>query len=522
MRIDFRDRLFALLPPLRDDEPASLRQDILEELADHLTCTYHREILRGTDESVARQRVLERFGDPAAVARRLWLDAMKSKIMAQRVLIATCFVLMLSFATFTSLAWHWRNQDLIRQEAAAAANQRMEAVLTQAQITTQDMVKQMHEVSEALRHPRSPDWNPVSFKFTEETLDGPPVAKVSVHLNRVSDPWKIHRITDASGIADFGSVQPGDYSSTIDEHPATINQSTHGQLNIQPASTTLKSIVCPKSPPVRANVRVKLAWPTDLEKEPLVIYAPFVFSHRTLEPGLEWTARENFGPERPNNLLLPVSAWRGFARQRDPVRSALMGPGKTITDILNFKAPILWTKFKGDNLAAAADAAAKLEPGDWAEMLVEDLREVTDVDGLKWEPGIYGLNELIVLRPNQSASVEAGRKRFDILVAASPHDNLNLPILLSSAAPEKDHLELICPELVGPPIYRPNRRDRYPVGFHESLRTVGLPQAYWIKLNKGFEARLGETNEWTIPLPDELIQAVREALKVDTSPKKSQ
>ena len=36
--MDFRDNLSALLPPHRDDEPASLRQDILDELDDHLAC----------------------------------------------------------------------------------------------------------------------------------------------------------------------------------------------------------------------------------------------------------------------------------------------------------------------------------------------------------------------------------------------------------------------------------------------------------------------------------------------------
>ena len=31
--MDFRDTLSALLPPPRDDEPASLRQDIIDELS---------------------------------------------------------------------------------------------------------------------------------------------------------------------------------------------------------------------------------------------------------------------------------------------------------------------------------------------------------------------------------------------------------------------------------------------------------------------------------------------------------
>ena len=46
--MDFRDTLSALLPPPRDDEPASLRQDILDELGDHLACAYNRELLRGS------------------------------------------------------------------------------------------------------------------------------------------------------------------------------------------------------------------------------------------------------------------------------------------------------------------------------------------------------------------------------------------------------------------------------------------------------------------------------------------
>src|ERR1700728_1347101 len=94
--MDLRNTLSALLPPPRDDESASLRQDIIDELSDHLVCAYHRELLRGVDSTIARQRVLDQFGAPAAVARRLWLDAMKGKMMAQRFLIATCQAVILA------------------------------------------------------------------------------------------------------------------------------------------------------------------------------------------------------------------------------------------------------------------------------------------------------------------------------------------------------------------------------------------------------------------------------------------
>ena len=49
--------------------------------------------------------------------------------------------------------------------------------------------------------------------------------------------------------------------------------------------------------------------------------------------------------------------------------------------------------------------------------------------------------------------------------------------------------------------------------------TIELPTEFWDQVDLAFEAHLGQVNEWTIPLPDELINAVREALKVDPTAK---
>ena len=81
------------------------------------------------------------------MARRLWLDAMKGKIMAQRVLIATCLVVMLACGASVGLAWNWMNQDrLLRSRESAAAieaNRRMAEALAQAQATNKDMLEQV-------------------------------------------------------------------------------------------------------------------------------------------------------------------------------------------------------------------------------------------------------------------------------------------------------------------------------------------------------------------------------------------
>ncbi len=72
------------LPAPLDDEPPSVRQDIADELADHLTCAYRRELLKTPDEPTAQQRVLDRFGNPQRIAYQLWFQALWGRIMLNR------------------------------------------------------------------------------------------------------------------------------------------------------------------------------------------------------------------------------------------------------------------------------------------------------------------------------------------------------------------------------------------------------------------------------------------------------
>ena len=76
------------LPAPRDDEPEHLRQDIADELSDHLDCALNRELYFTQDEQQAKQNVLSRFGNVNRIARKLWFDWMKEKIMSQRLNLA--------------------------------------------------------------------------------------------------------------------------------------------------------------------------------------------------------------------------------------------------------------------------------------------------------------------------------------------------------------------------------------------------------------------------------------------------
>jgi hypothetical protein len=105
--VDWHESAAKGMPPPNRDEPPSLRHDIADELGDHLSCAFACERQRTGDDEAARRVVLDRFGDPRKIARRLWLDAMWEVIMNQRILLTTCIILAaacVATATFSFLS----------------------------------------------------------------------------------------------------------------------------------------------------------------------------------------------------------------------------------------------------------------------------------------------------------------------------------------------------------------------------------------------------------------------------------
>ena len=283
------------------------------------------------------------------------------------------------------------------------------------------------------------------------------------------------RAPDANGVVNFGLVRPGRYRYRITRSLGTGSR-RFGQLNVQPGSEVHESIVCPKVLPDRAAVLIKCDWPADLESERLVLYAPFGFRNLTLQPGVRWeiydadfdVATEQRNPETPKLR---------DSRLDRATRSVLCGPEKTLTEILHLRGLVIWTVFQNGDMDDMA-AAAKLGPGDWADVLEQDLRIVKDqTEAMKWEAGMYGLNELIVLRPTQLPDVEVGRRRFDILVACRTPE-LGRAMKLSSGPPTKDDLEILYGTMTGPMAHRHIDGFRSD-GFFPTSPTLKLPAKYW-------------------------------------------
>jgi hypothetical protein len=465
--MDLRETLSSLLPAPRDDEPRTLRQDIIDELGDHLACAFNRELLRGANASSARQRVLDRFGDPAAVARRLWFDAMKGKIMAQRVMLVTCLVMMLACLSLVGLVYVQSNRAAAQ---TAEANRKLSEALAQAQTVNNLMMTKLSEMSEAIKNPRSLDWNPVKFVVTDDTPDGPPVAGCSVTTYPKDGQQKqITRTSDASGIADFGLVNPGEYLFYISRNRDRRTLNGYGQFTVGPGSQITKRILCPTKALEPVPLQVRCEWPADLEKEGLVVYAPFHFVH-TEKDGTSWNLDSGTG---------------------SAAHAVLFGPGAALTEIVNPTG--LYTWGKADLLRA--------------DILSSDVRAVkAGTEPLKWERGTYHISELMILRPRDLTAGAAGRQQFDILVRCYPQGTNLGQFHYRHEPPTAEEL----------------KSEQGPTGmtsvmnFQNGMNLLGVPEKSWSKINTRLEARPDRANEWVITLPDELIKAVRTAVKIET------
>ena len=161
----------------------------------------------------------------------------------------------------------------------------------------------------------------MTFKLTEETLDGPPVVGCEVQIgsgsNGFNKPDSIRRLSDSSGVADCGVIRPGDWGFRIrrpwDEGERSWQ--TIGTINVLPGSKVARSIICPKVPPDFVSLRVKVDWPADLAGNDLCVYTKMQHGGISYQPPSRW-------------MLASVSGGGGFSFKR-----ILSGPGTRHTEV---------------------------------------------------------------------------------------------------------------------------------------------------------------------------------------------
>ncbi|MES1213838.1 MAG: carboxypeptidase-like regulatory domain-containing protein, partial [Singulisphaera sp.] len=278
------DDISADLPAPRDDEPRELRRDIADELADHLASSLGHERLkedqiRGRSEEELTSAVLDRFGDPGQVARRLWWDAMREKIMAQRFMMGVSLVAAAAAIAAVVLLGQMVSTSRATQEQLLADQREwMQAVLTE------------------LRTPResangadpSDQWQLLRVKLVDDA--GQPVTG-DVYCNQQGESGVNQQIpTDADGVADFGHLPTGPYTIMA---RATKTGELGGSLRILlgPARPTEYSIACPSSEPELVGPRFAIDVPDDLAAEPLYFVAQMSRYGRKVK-GQVWTPHD--------------------------------------------------------------------------------------------------------------------------------------------------------------------------------------------------------------------------------------
>ncbi|QDV19869.1 hypothetical protein Pan153_45380 [Gimesia panareensis] len=229
-------------PPRRDDEPSSLRQEIIDELSDHFACALNRELLKNPDEQVARQRVLNQFGDPIKVARQLWLEAMKEKIMSQRILTGLSAVMAVCCIAVVGIAWS------MMQESRAFNLQ---------------MLEQLKAEQAAQAKSSSQEMNPITFELIQEKEGGKPAVGFSGELAKLDDNggkevFKVKVTSDAEGRLEFGKLPWGKYKLKL--HSPWREEFSTGILTTIPGRKYEQTIYCPAEAPGKVPVQFQINW----------------------------------------------------------------------------------------------------------------------------------------------------------------------------------------------------------------------------------------------------------------------
>ncbi|MBT6497685.1 MAG: prealbumin-like fold domain-containing protein [Planctomycetaceae bacterium] len=524
------------LPAPRKDEPESLRQDIADEMADHLQCALSQELHFTPDEAEAKHNVLGRFGNVQAVARQLWLNAMQEKIMSQRLTMLMSAVLVATCLTACGLMWKMigqtndivtqtteayntlvatskqSNEDLLAQQKAAN-----NALIEQNRVSNQALLDQLERVS-APAQPKSLEWNGVKLRVAADDENGPPLEGVEAMLYRRSDSDPpqtvlVTKTSGADGMIDFGLRRTGNYSLYL---TTPWQETLELTITVKPGQELMKTVVAPPSPPEKHALTLKVEWPDDLRDKKLWVVADVNQDFRSFKQWREtpvmWTGsswRSTFGPSASSRF----SSRRGSSDRTNIASRVIIDiTGQFAEHRGDFRAykPTdqiggSFTRGRNDIFFRERDQNSRFQPSSAQDQGPTKYRTVNFLIGneelnfnrqLQWTGTKFRLVNLAVALPARNAEDRPEIQSLEML-GAYFSEGIDYR---GRSDPSRNSMQAL--------FARGNSRADI-----ERLIEERKQKQEELRNSLEFTPQAGEDNVWVITLPNELLELVRGNLK---------
>lgn len=314
------ENLDAAFPSRRSDEPPELRERIVREVRDHLECAFKRELIKTGDAAEAARRVQAQFGDPRHVARKLWFDAMREKIMSQRIVVGIAAAVAVACIAIVGVTLR------LAQQMADQGRESQQALLA----TLERLVDRTNGRASTDYHAPA-DYVGVRIKLVKDIPGGEPAGGYDVGFSHVGIDAEAkgtlveaQGVSDSAGMFDAGMVLPAAYQVVV---ATPWREKTERIVYIRPGNPVdTIEIVCPGADLPFSTVAIEADWPPELDDRDVGL----VFFRGSLEREItagkpDWKPRDwhryDIDPEREYLILtreggllhLPLdwAPWRG-------------------------------------------------------------------------------------------------------------------------------------------------------------------------------------------------------------------
>ncbi len=288
-----------------DNDDAGLRQDIADELADHLELSTRAKQFGGLDEADAQQEALDAFGNPKKIAQQLYLAAMKGRLMRQNIQTAALVIMAVSVIVLGVMSWSaLRTGQDGMINAMAVNNQAMLDALAA-------MGRQ--ESNEPISTARDMEWANVTIELVDEA--GQPFDAEGYRLSILGDI-----INPGKEASSDHTLQEGNHHTfgpvRIGQHEVYVSTPGSGSwtrrlVTLWPGKDQHIQVHCPTPQTLRPAPTVQVDWPEDLTQTKLALMFYIDPQAKTKTGQDHWTTdglRVVCQPGQPTRLLTDTDA----------------------------------------------------------------------------------------------------------------------------------------------------------------------------------------------------------------------